>query len=77
MTTISAEDISLIENKSGVFVLKTHDGARNVSITIDGVEYIVQTDDGGVATLNVSLSRKPPNIAAERLKDKSKLVFNV
>ena len=57
LTTISAEDISLIENKSGVFVLKTHDGARNVSITINGVEYIVQTDDGGVATLNVSLSK--------------------
>ena len=57
LTTISAEDISLIENKSVVFVLKTHDGARNVSITINGVEYIVQTDDGGVATLNVSLSK--------------------
>ena len=75
LTTISAEDISLIENKSGVFVLKTHDGARNVSITIDGVEYIVQTDDGGVATLNVSLSKGNHAVLSKNLNSGEE-VFN-
>ena len=75
LTTISAEDISLIENKSGVFVLKTHDGARNVSITIDGVEYIVQTDDGGVATLNVSLSKGNHAVLSKNLNSGEEL-FN-
>ena len=75
LTTISAEDISLIENKSGVFVLKTHDGARNVSITIDGVEYIVQTDDGGVATLNVSLSKGNHAVLSKNLNSEEE-VFN-
>lgn len=75
LTTISAEDISLIENKSGVFVLKTHDGARNVSITINGVEYIVQTDDGGVATLNVSLSNGNHAVLSKNLNSGEE-VFN-
>ena len=75
LTTISAEDISLIENKSGVFVLKTHDGARNVSITINGVEYIVQTDDGGVATLNVSLSKGNHAVISKNLNSGEE-VFN-
>lgn len=75
LTTISAEDISLIENKSGVFVLKTHDGARNVSITINGVEYIVQTDDGGVATLNVSLSKGNHAVISKNLNSEEE-VFN-
>lgn len=75
LTTISAEDISLIENKSGVFVLKTHDGARNVSITIDGVEYIVQTDDGGVATLNVSLSKGNHAVLSKNLNSREE-IFN-
>ena len=75
LTTISAEDISLIENKSGVFVLKTHDGARNVSITINGVEYIVQTDDGGVATLNVSLSKGNHAVLSKNLNSGDE-IFN-
>ena len=75
LTTISAEDISLIENKSGVFVLKTHDGARNVSITINGVEYIVQTDDGGVATLNVYLSKGNHAVLSKNLNSGEE-VFN-
>lgn len=75
LTTISAEDISLIENKSGVFVLKTHDGARNVSITINGVEYIVQTDDGGVATLNVSLSKGNHAVISKNLNSGEE-IFN-
>ena len=75
LTTISAEDISLIENKSGVFVLKTHDGARNVSITIDGVEYIVQTDDRGVATLNVSLSKGNHAVLSKNLNSGEE-IFN-
>ena len=75
LTTISAENISLIENKSGVFVLKTHDGARNVSITINGVEYIVQTDDGGVATLNVSLSKGNHAVLSKNLNSGEE-VFN-
>ena len=75
LTTISAEDISLIENKSGVFVLKTHDGARNVSITINGVEYIVQTDDGGVATLNVSLSKGNHAVLSKNLNSGGE-IFN-
>ena len=75
LTTILAEDISLIENKSGVFVLKTHDGARNVSITINGVEYIVQTDDGGVATLNVSLSKGNHAVLSKNLNSGEE-VFN-
>ena len=75
LATISAEDISLIENKSGVFVLKTHDGARNVSITINGVEYIVQTDDGGVATLNVSLSKGNHAVLSKNLNSGEE-VFN-
>ena len=75
LTTISAENISLIENKSGVFVLKTHDGARNVSITIDGVEYIVQTDDGGVATLNVSLSKGNHAVLSKNLNSGEE-IFN-
>ncbi len=75
LTTISAEDISLIENKSGVFVLKTHDGARNVSITINGVEYIVQTDDGGVATLNVSLSKGNHAVLSKNLNSREE-IFN-
>ena len=75
LTTISAEDISLIENKSGVFVLKTHDGARNVSITINGVEYIVQTDDGGVATLNVSLSKGNHAVLSKNLNSRDE-IFN-
>lgn len=75
LTTISAEDISLIENKSGVFVLKTHDGARNVSITIDGVEYIVQTDDGSVATLNVSLSKGNHAVLSKNLNSGEE-IFN-
>lgn len=76
LTTISAEDISLIENKSGVFVLKTHDGARNVSITINGVEYIVQTDDGGVATLNVSLSKGNHAVLSKNLNSGEE-IFNM
>ena len=68
-------DISLIENKSGVFVLKTHDGARNVSITINGVEYIVQTDDGGVATLNVSLSKGNHAVLSKNLNSGEE-IFN-
>ncbi|MFR3856007.1 MAG: adhesin [Methanobrevibacter smithii] len=75
LTTISAEDISLVENKSGVFVLKTHDGARNVSITINGVEYIVQTDDGGVATLNVSLSKGNHTVLSKNLNSGEE-IFN-
>ena len=75
LTTILAEDISLIENKSGVFVLKTHDGARNVSITINGVEYIVQTDDGGVATFNVSLSKGNHAVLSKNLNSGEE-VFN-
>ena len=75
LTTISAEDISLIENKSGVFVLKTHDGARNVSITINGVEYIVQTDDGCVATLNVSLSKGNHAVLSKNLNSGEE-IFN-
>ena len=75
LTTISAEDISLIENKSGVFALKTHDGARNVSITINGVEYIVQTDDGGVATLNVSLSKGNHAVLSKNLNSGEE-IFN-
>ena len=75
LTTISAEDISLIENKNGVFVLKTHDGARNVSITIDGVEYIVQTDGGGVATLNVSLSKGNHAVLSKNLNSGEE-IFN-
>ena len=75
LTTISAEDISLIENKSGVLVLKTHDGARNVSITINGVEYIVQTDDGGVATLNVSLSKGNHAVLSKNLNSGEE-IFN-
>ncbi|WP_400200029.1 adhesin [Methanobrevibacter smithii] len=75
LTTISAEDISLIENKSGVFVLKTHDGARNVSITINGVEYILQTDDGGVATLNVSLSKGNHAVLSKNLNSGEE-IFN-
>ena len=75
LTTISAEDISLIENKSGVFVLKTHDGARNVSITINGVEYIVQTDDGDVATLNVSLSKGNHAVLSKNLNSGEE-IFN-
>ena len=75
LTTISEEDISLIENKSGVFVLKTHDGARNVSITINGVEYIVQTDDGGVATLNVSLSKGNHAVLSKNLNSGEE-IFN-
>ena len=75
LTTISAEDISLIENKSGVFVLKTHDGARNVSITINGVEYIVQTDDGGVTTLNVSLSKGNHAVLSKNLNSGEE-IFN-
>ena len=75
LTTISAEDISLIGNKSGVFVLKTHDGARNVSITINGVEYIVQTDDGGVATLNVSLSKGNHAVLSKNLNSREE-IFN-
>ena len=75
LTTISADDISLIENKSGVFVLKTHDGARNVSITINGVEYIVQTDDGGVATLNVSLSKGNHAVLSKNLNSREE-IFN-
>ena len=75
LTTISAEDISLVENKSGVFVLKTHDGARNVSITINGVEYIVQTDDGGVATLNVSLSKGNHEVLSKNLNSGEE-IFN-
>ena len=75
LTTISAEDISLIENKSGVFVLNTHDGARNVSITINGVEYIVQTDDGGVATLNVSLSKGNHAVLSKNLNSGEE-IFN-
>ena len=75
LTTISAEDISLIGNKSGVFVLKTHDGARNVSITINGVEYIVQTDDGGVATLNVSLSKGNHAVLSKNLNSGEE-IFN-
>ena len=75
LTTISAEDISLIENKSRVFVLKTHDGARNVSITINGVEYIVQTDDGGVATLNVSLSKGNHAVLSKNLNSGEE-IFN-
>ena len=75
LTTISAEDISLIENKSGVFVLKTHDGARNVSITINGVKYIVQTDDGGVATLNVSLSKGNHAVLSKNLNSGEE-IFN-
>ena len=75
LTTISAEDISLIENKSGVFVLKIHDGARNVSITINGVEYIVQTDDGGVATLNVSLSKGNHAVLSKNLNSGEE-IFN-
>ena len=75
LTTISAEDISLVENKSEVFVLKTHDGARNVSITINGVEYIVQTDDGGVATLNVSLSKGNHAVLSKNLNSGEE-IFN-
>ena len=75
LTTISADDISLIENKSGVFVLKTHDGARNVSITINGVEYIVQTDDGAVATLNVSLSKGNHAVLSKNLNSGEE-IFN-
>ena len=75
LTTISAEDISLVENKSGVFVLKIHDGARNVSITINGVEYIVQTDDGGVATLNVSLSKGNHAVLSKNLNSGEE-IFN-
>ena len=57
LTTISAEDISLIENKTGTLVIKTYDGAANVSVIIDGVKYIVKTNKEGIATLNLSLSK--------------------
>ena len=57
LTTISAEDISLVENKTGTLVIKTYDGAANVSVIIDGVEYIVKTNKEGIATLNLSLSK--------------------
>ena len=57
LTTISAEDISLVENKTGTLVIKTYDGAVNVSVIIDGVEYIVKTNKEGIATLNLSLSK--------------------
>ena len=57
LTTISAEDISLIENKTGTLVIKTYDGAANVSVIIDGVKYIVKTNKEGIAALNLSLSK--------------------
>ena len=57
LTTISAEDISLVENKTGTLVIKTYDGAANVSVIIDGVKYIVKTNKEGIATLNLSLSK--------------------
>ena len=57
LTTISAEDISLIENKTGTLVIKTYDGAANVSVIIDGVKYIVKTNKESIATLNLSLSK--------------------
>ena len=57
LTTISAEDISLIENKTGTLVIKTYDGVANVSVIIDGVKYIVKTNKEGIATLNLSLSK--------------------
>jgi len=57
LTTISAEDISLIENKTGTLVIKTYDGAANVSVIIDGVKYIIKTNKEGIATLNLSLSK--------------------
>ncbi|WP_404807481.1 Ig-like domain-containing protein [Methanobrevibacter smithii] len=57
LTTISVEDISLVENKTGIFVIKTYDGAANVSVIIDGVKYIVQTNKEGIAALNLSLSK--------------------
>ena len=56
LTTISAEDISLIENKTGTLVIKTYDGAANVSVIIDGVKYtgtlVIKTYDGAA---NVSV----------------------
>ena len=57
LTTISAKDISLVENKTGTLVIKTYDGAANVSVIIDGVKYIVKTNKEGIATLNLSLSK--------------------
>jgi hypothetical protein len=57
LTTISAEDISLVENKTGTLIIKTYDGAANVSVIIDGVKYIVKTNKEGIATLNLSLSK--------------------
>jgi len=57
LTTISAEDISLVENKTGTLVIKTYDGAANVSVIIDGVKYIVKTNKEGIAALNLSLSK--------------------
>ena len=67
LTTISAEDISLVENKTGTLVIKTYDGAANVSVIIDGVEYIVKTNKEGIATLNLSLSKGDHTVFSKNL----------
>nr|WP_303999860.1 Ig-like domain-containing protein [Methanobrevibacter smithii] len=67
LTTISAEDISLVENKTGTLVIKTYDGAANVSVIIDGVKYIVKTNKEGIATLNLSLSKGDHTVFSKNL----------
>ena len=67
LTTISAEDISLMENTNGVFTVKTHDSTKNVSVFLDGVEHILQTDNEGTATLNISLSKGDHTVVSKNL----------
>ena len=75
LTTISAEDISLIENTEGVFTIKTHDGAKNVSVFFDGVEHIVQTNNDGVANLNLTLSKGDHTVVSKNLNSGEE-IFN-
>ena len=67
LTTISAEDISLMENTAGVFTVKTHDSTKNVSVFLDGVEHILQTDNDGIVTLNISLSKGDHTVVSKNL----------
>ena len=61
-----------MKNKTGTLVIKTYDGAANVSVIIDGVEYIVKPIKKGIATLNLSLSKRRSCCIFSKLKVQEK-----
>ena len=73
LSTISAENITLTENVEGILTLKTFDGTNNVSIVVNGIEYIVQTDKEGIATLKLNLTKGTYVAHSTNLKSKEEL----